>query len=117
MKNIQKYMTVLAVSSVLVIFFLLTKVIYLLYISVAISVLSVLFEKFAEGFNYVWLKITKVIAFIINNTLLSIVFFLFLTPISWLKKAFKSKSKISDNESFFIDRNYLYKSEDLKKTW
>jgi hypothetical protein len=117
MKNIQKYLTVIAVSSVLVIFFLLTKVIYLLYISVAISVLSVLFEKFAEGFNYAWLKITKVIAFIINNTLLSIVFFLFLTPISWLKKAFKSKNKISGNNSFFTHRDYLYRSDDLKKTW
>lgn len=117
MKDIQKYLTVIAVSSVLVIFFLLTKVIYLLYISVAISVLSVLFEKFAEGFNYVWLKITKVIAFIINNTLLSIVFFLFLTPISWLKKAFKSKNKYSGNDSFFTNRDYLYRSDDLKKTW
>ena len=117
MRDIQKYLTVLAVSSVLVIFFLLTKVIYLLYISVAISVLSVLFEKFAEGFNYVWLKITKAIGFIINNVLLSVVFFLFLTPLSWLKKAFKSKSKISGNDSFFTSRDYLYKYEDLKNTW
>jgi hypothetical protein len=117
MKDIQKYLTVLAVSSVLVIFFLLTKVIYLVYISVAISVLSVLFEKFAEGFSCIWLKITKVIAFVINNTLLSIVFFLFLTPISWLKKVFHSKNKISDKDSFFTNRNYLYRSDDLKKTW
>lgn len=116
MKSNQKYLTILALSSVLVIFFLLTKVIYLLWISIAISVLSVLFEKFATGFNFIWQKITKVIAFIINNLLLGVVFILFLTPISLLKKAFRSKRK-SAADSFFVDRNFEYKPGDLKKTW
>jgi len=75
--------------------------------------ISKLIEKF-------WFKLSFVLSLIIPNILLSIIFFLILTPIALLSKIFKAKSDFNrknNKKSFFISINKTFKKESFEKAW
>lgn len=88
---------------------------YLLILAAVLFVAGVispfLLAKIAEG----WMWIGEKIGAVMSRVILSVVFIVFLTPISILYRAFGSKNKNEKKQSFFVERNHTYTSADLEK--
>ncbi|MBK78553.1 MAG: hypothetical protein CMC88_05660 [Flavobacteriaceae bacterium] len=92
----------------------------LFYITIVISGLSIFWLKFSILIERCWFKVAYLLSQIIPNILLTLIFFLLLTPLSILSKIFGSKTNfksINNNNSVFklIDKSFNKKS--FERTW
>lgn len=88
-------------------------------IAVAVPVLSLLSSFLAEKIVWGWFKLAQGLGYINSRILLSVIFFVFLTPLALLSRLKKSDSlqlKKSDG-SYFTTRNHAYEKKDLEKMW
>lgn len=89
-----------------------------LYAAIVIALLGVFFPVFASAVHYFWMKLAKVIGFVMSRILLSVIFYLILLPIALLSKLFSGKSRRRlASDSYFKDRNFTYTPESLENTW
>lgn len=112
--------TIFSLSLVLIIFFFVFNSIVLLFISIGIALSGILSKFLAEKIFITWNYFSKFTSFIISNILLSLIFYLILTPLSFffrltgkdpMKKKWKSKN------SLFVNRNHEFTAEDLQNLW
>lgn len=92
----------------------------LLYLIIIISGLSLLYSRVAIIIESIWLKLAFILSKIIPNILLSIVYFIMLTPLSILSKLFKAKSdfiSINNQKTIFKSEIREFEKESFKKTW
>lgn len=119
-KQVSSYETIAAFVTLSIILFLIFDALYILYIGLGIGLSTLLFRSLAALFNKAWMYVSKWLNYIISRVLLSIVFFLILTPIAILYRLVGKDSlqkTQSDEDSYFEERNYQFKPEDFKKTW
>ena len=113
------YKTVMVLALALLIARLIFKSDYFLYAGIGLLLLSLAAYKIAWYITWVWLKFSHLIGTVQSKIILSIIFYIFLTPLALLfqltgKKIHRRKE---NHGSYFHTRNHLYKDEDLKNTW
>ena len=96
-------------------------VVELTYISFGLIVISII-SKFATGvIAWLWFKFAEGLGYVMSKVILTVVFFVFLYPVSLLKKLFSGtdelKLKRMDTDSYFTTRDHKYLKEDLDKVW
>ena len=66
-----------------------------------------------------WFKFAEVLGKINSKILLSLVFYIFLLPMSWIYKlTTKNPLQIKKStDSMFIDRNHQYQGKDMENIW
>ena len=67
-----------------------------------------------------WTKLSLVISHVNNRVILTIIFYLILTPLAFFYRLFnKDPLRLSpeESESYFCERNHRYCKEDLEKMW
>ena len=92
----------------------------LTYIALAVGFGSLLSTTVQRGIIFVWEKFAKVIGTVNSYLLLSIIFFIFLTPIALLMKLLNNKDGLrlkKPTESNYFERNFKFKKEDLSNIW
>ena len=69
--------------------------------------------------EWAWMKLSQLLSYIIPNILLSIVYFLFLVPISLLSRLFTKDPLMLSKKynTYFIDINNEIDIKSFKKTW
>ncbi len=89
-------------------------------ISLILSGLGVFSIKLSVVVEKIWFKISLILSQIIPNILLTLIYFLILTPISLLSKWFKSQtdfnSKNNRNTTFKI-QNKSFDKESFERAW
>ena len=86
--------------------------------SATIFVLGMLSLSFANAFHKAWFKLGHLLGAINSRIILSIVYFLFLVPLAYLRRMGSSVSmKHRPTGSNFKTRNHLYTAKDLLKPW
>ena len=91
----------------------------LLYVGFGIGLLALLSVRAGRFILFIWEKIALILGYINSRILLSIIFYLILTPIAFFSKL-SSGNKMTakkDLGSFYKERNYTYSSGDLEKPW
>lgn len=92
----------------------------ILYVCLFLSGTGVLSYKSSVIIEKIWFKASYLLSQIIPNILLSLIFFLFLTPIALLSKLFKSKtdfnSKNNQNTTFKV-QNKSFDKESFERAW
>ena len=67
------------------------------------------------------LSLARGLGWLNGRVLLSLVFYVFLTPIAWLSRLSSSssflRSKKPVGESYFTERSHTYEKKDLEQTW
>lgn len=88
-------------------------------LSLVIGVIGILSSFLSEKIEWGWMKLASIPGYIIPNILLSIVFYLFLFPISLLSKLFTKDPLMLSKEydSYFIDINKEMNKKDFEKMW
>ncbi|KYG79455.1 hypothetical protein AWW67_13885 [Roseivirga seohaensis] len=92
----------------------------LIYLSVSIGLVSTLSRKAANLIANGWIYLGQALGKVTGAILLSIVFFVFLTPISKLQKVFSGKGKFTNHSSSqtnWHDRQHAFIKEDLEELW
>lgn len=92
----------------------------LLFISIAVGVISLLIP--AAGYYLVWLwgKIAEILGWINSRIILSLIFFIVLTPISLIYRLFHKDPlalRKPKNNTVYNTRDHEYTSEDFQNTW
>lgn len=112
--------TVLVISMGCLAFYLKTQLNWLLIASFVIGLTGIFSPYLSKWIDYGWMKLTYVLSLIVPNILLSLVFFVFLYPISLAAKLFSKTDNLKlspGSSSTFITVNKPFKKEDFEKMW
>ena len=113
--------TSLVITTGLLILWFVYKTEWILFASLLIGLLSLMSGTFAGIIAAAWKKIADILGWVMPKVLLSVVFYLVLTPVALVSRLFtkdalglKRKNK---EESYWIEHVHLLKPEDFEKTW
>lgn len=111
--------TIVVFIAVLVIVYLFTANRYYLYAGLGFAAIGLLVPSLSRLIHTGWMKLAMLIGLVMNKVLLSVVFFLVLTPVALLsrlfrKDPFETKKAASSN---FTDRDFTYTKKSLEEVW
>jgi hypothetical protein len=112
--------TILVVSTALLLFFLIFKAPWLLYTAFGLSLLALISRSFAYWFTRGWLGFSEVLGFVMSRLILTLLWFLILTPIALLYRLFhKDPLQLKRNRkaTYYTERGHTYTARDLQNTW
>jgi len=112
----------LAICAGLLVLYWIFDNIYLLIAATVVGVSALLSPFLAKMIAWFWYKLAETLGRINGFIILSVLFFLFLTPLAWMSKLFKKdelqlKRKIKPGDSYFIERNHSFTKKDLENLW
>lgn len=112
--------TVLVITVGFLVLYLISKQNVFLYIALGVGILGALSSFLAEKIDWIWSKLGWVLSFIVPNIIMTIIFYLVLTPTAFLSRIF-GKSDVMDlkntNESLWKSKNTTYSRESFEKPW
>ncbi len=119
MKSDTSKSTILIISIGFLILYLLFLWQWAVYVSLIVGITGIISTFLSKKIEWGWMKLAKLMAYIIPNILLIIVFFLFLFPISLLSKLFrKDPLMLSEkNKTYFIDLDKEVEKKSFEKIW
>ncbi|MGD1848054.1 MAG: SxtJ family membrane protein [Salibacteraceae bacterium] len=91
----------------------------LLYISMGVGIIGIFIPPLAKWVNWGWYKLAEGMGYVMSRVILSIVFFLFLTPIALLNRMV-NKDKLGlrrKQDTYWKTRSHTFQSEDLDNPW
>jgi hypothetical protein len=107
---------VVLAAGMLVLFFVFHKP-WLAWISLAVLVVAAFSDWLAEKVAWLWLKLAEVLGKINSRVLLSLIFFIFLTPLALVRKIFVRNAldvARPTGTTLYHTRNHRYTANDLK---
>ncbi len=112
--------SILLVSLVLLIIYFYYQNLIFLIASLVLAILGVLSTRFRNFFHTQWMQLAHLLGRINGTILLTLIYFIVLTPIALLKRIIEGNSKPKDNienKSNFKTRNHQYEAKDLMNPW
>jgi len=90
-----------------------------LFISIPVFVLGYFIQPIGVFITKVWFKMTQGIGWVTSKVILTFMYFLFITPYSFLIRFFTGKDilKKRPKKSLFIERNHRFRPKDLENPW
>jgi hypothetical protein len=106
------------VLGLLAFYFMFGKV-WLLSIGLGVGVISLIIPFVGKWLVKGWFKLSEGLGWLNSRILLSVIFFLILTPIALISRLFKKNSLHlkNDTDSVWVKRNKTYSKGDLEKMW
>ena len=111
--------TVLVLMLAFLIIYLFTKYNWAIYTSIGLGIIGAFFSFLTKIIDSLWMKLAWVLSLIIPKIILSIIFYLILTPIAFIAKFFREDDLLLHNkhDSCFKDVNKTFSPQDLTKPW
>ena len=112
--------TILVIVIGLLVVYLFTKSLWALYPAIAIGLLGLFSSYLAKKIDYVWMKLVWLLSKVMPVLLLSIIFFLLLTPLALLSRLFGNKDPLTlknTKHSLFKDSNKTFEKVTFEKSW
>jgi hypothetical protein len=116
----QPFKTVLTICGGLLVISLLTKMYAILFIVAFLFIVSFFSKSFASLIDQLWMKLSLILSKIVPPILLTIIFYVFLTPIAILSRIFGEKNPLhlkNKDESLFITVNKSFEKSSFEKPW
>ncbi len=88
--------------------------------SFIVGALGLVSGYLAKKIDFLWMKLAWLLSLIVPNILLSVIFYLFLTPIAFLSRAFGDKNPLSlknTKDSLFKESNKEFDKASFEKPW
>ena len=91
------------------------------YLATCLLLIGIFFKGLSVIISNGWLKFAQFLGFINARIILTLIFFLFLTPIAFLYRMlhgdFMNIKRNSDQKTYFVERNHEYKPKDFENVW
>ena len=92
-----------------------------IYAALGLLAIGLFVRPLARLISGVWLKFAELLGAFNSKIILSLVFYLFLTPLAFIFRLFAKNplqlKSTRDTQSVYQDRNHLYSREDFEKMW
>ncbi len=118
--NFDPTKTVLIITVGFLIIYLLTDWTWPITVSLVIGLIGIFSKKLSEFVNYLWIKLTVTLSYIVPNIVLAIIYFIILVPIALISRIFRKEDELLLKEgtsSTFFDINRKIDKESLRKMW
>lgn len=111
--------TILVISMGFLVLYLIFSWKFAIIVSLVVGTIGIISSYLSRKIEWAWMKLAKILGYIIPNILLSIVFYLFLFPISALSKLFNKDPLMLSREysTYFIDIKKEIDKNSLEKMW
>lgn len=112
--------TVLTIVVGFLIIYAITKISWLLWISITIGALGMVSESIALRIHHLWMGLASILSRIVPPIILSLIFFLLLFPIALLSRIFGEKDPLQlskTDQSLFKTVDKTFAKESFEKTW
>lgn len=112
--------TVLTITIGFLIVHFATKMQWPLIVATSIGILGLASSFLAEKIDFLWMKLAHILGMIVPNILLTIVFYVFLFPISLLSKVFGKKDPLflkNPKDSVFTEVNKTFDASSFENPW
>jgi len=89
-----------------------------IYTATGFLVIGLFLNPLAGLIEQLWFKLVEFLAFINGRIFLSLIFFIVLTPLAFMRKIFKNQDALSLSppaKCLFRERNYTFKPDDFAK--
>ncbi len=121
-KRIKDLETVLAISAVVLLISFISRRFEFAYASFAMLMFALIFKKTISFVVSGWLYFSEILGLINTTIILSVIFYLALTPIALLHRVFSTnplqlERAGPDDSSYFCPRNHLFDEKDFENTW
>ncbi|MBK9731906.1 MAG: hypothetical protein IPO83_11585 [Chitinophagaceae bacterium] len=117
----QVYSNIIAIAAGLLAVHFIFKVNYLDYAALAILVATLLSYSLASMLSKAWMKLAEAIGYVNSRIILSLIFFLFLFPVSVVYRLFNKDKlglkKQAAAKTYYTERNHEYQAGDLENNW
>ena len=90
---------------------------YFLWAALLIGVLGVFSPALAAKIHWAWMKLAHVMGYVMSKLMLTLVYTLVVLPMSLFARKKVSVRLSGNSDSYFKERNYTYKKEDLENVW
>ena len=90
---------------------------YILWGAIAIGAIGVFIPFLAGKIHWAWMKLAHGMGYVMGKVMLTLVYVLVVLPMSWFAKKKVSVRLTGKSDSYFKERNYTYKKEDLENVW
>lgn len=112
--------TVLVITVGFLVLYLISKQNVFLYISLGVGILGALSSVLAEKIDWIWTKIGWVLSFIVPNIIMTIIFYIILTPTAFLSRIFGKSDPMdlkNSQTSLFKQKETTFSKESFEKPW
>jgi hypothetical protein len=112
--------TVLVITVGMLVLYFVTDVQWLLIVSLIVGLTGLISPYLAKKIDYLWMKLAWILSLIVPNIILSIVFYLFLTPIALLSRLFGESDPLTlknSTETLFKDYKKAVDKASFEKPW
>lgn len=119
-KNYKPKETMLVITVGFLLLHLVFKQRVFLFLALGFGLTGILSAWLSEKTDWLWQQLSLALGRVSNTVLLTLIFFLVLTPVGILRRLFTKGSFLSwdkDKHSNFTDRDHRYTKKDLENTW
>jgi hypothetical protein len=91
------------------------------YVALVLLLVALFVKPLAKVISRAWMKFAEVLGTFNSKLILSLVFFLFLTPLALLYRIF-NKNPLNlqpgqETDTLFVTRDHVYSKDDFEKMW
>lgn len=115
-----RYRTILVIVTGLLVASLLFDLPVLFKVALATGVLSIVSAAVARLIERIWFALAQLLGWVNSRVILSVVFFVFLSPMAWFSRWFRGDSlnlRGRHADTIYHTRNHKYRKEDLENLW
>ena len=120
MKKNNSVKTVLVISVGFGILFFVFDYNWALIIALLVGVIGVISNKACDFIDFLWMRLAKVLSFIVPNILLCVVFYFFLFPLAVLSRIFGNKNNLllrNNKGSLWVNKTAEINKNSFEKMW
>jgi len=118
--NFDPVKTILTITVGFLVVYLITSWTWAITTSLVIGLIGLFSTKLSELVNFLWMKLTIVLSYIIPTVIMAIIYYLILVPIALLSRIIKRDDEMflnSGHKSTFVDINRKIDADSLEKMW
>ncbi len=109
--------TIIILVLALVIVYMSTHHKYWAWAAIALGAIGVFIPYLAGKIHWAWMKLAHVMGYVMSKVLLTLVYVLVVVPMGLFSRKKITLRLKSQTASYFKERNYTYKKEDLENVW
>jgi hypothetical protein len=111
--------TILVICMGFIVIYLAFHVKWALMVSLGVGVVAIASTFISQKIEWAWMKLSKILGFIVPNILLSIVFFIFLFPMALIARLFNKDPLMMSNKykTYFVDINKQMEKKSFENIW
>lgn len=120
MHKVHPLQSVLAITTVLIAWYLISDQSWFLYAALGLGLSCALSASIANYIHTGWMKLAVVLGWVVPKIVFTLLFFLLLTPIAWLSRRLGPSDPLrlhNNGSSTFQEVDKRFEPSDFEKTW